>query len=180
MCVVAGCPTTKTVGRGLCRKHYLREYRTGDASTPPQRIRGDDEARYWSKVDRRGPDECWPWTAHSRKGYGLMRVAGVLLSAHRWAYERWIGPIPTGLQVCHSCDNPPCQNPAHWFLGTNDDNVADKMAKGRAPTRLTAAQVGQMRRLYKTGRRQVDLARSFGVTPSHVSRIVRGINRRYG
>lgn len=91
--------------------------------------------RFWAKVDRRGPDQCWPWTAYrNKKGYGQIKVGGKygqVISAHRVAHELLIGPIPDGLCVCHSCDNPPCCNPAHFWLGTNAENNADKVAKDR-------------------------------------------------
>lgn len=77
------------------------------------RIVGDDEARFWSKVDRRGPDECWPWVAPANKGYGRMRVGDGKVYAHRFAYELLVGPIPEGLQIDHLCRNRACCNPFH-------------------------------------------------------------------
>lgn len=83
---------------------------------------------FWAKVDRRGPDECWEWTTgRERYGYGH----SVLGTASRVAWELTNGPIPDGQRVLHSCDNPPCCNPRHLFLGTQLDNVRDMMAKGR-------------------------------------------------
>lgn len=94
------------------------------------------ETRFWRGVDKRGPSECWPWkgTAHSGK-YGHVgrggRNGGTVL-ASRVSYELHYGPIPDGLYVCHTCDNPPCVNPAHLFLGTQQDNVDDRVRKGRS------------------------------------------------
>lgn len=80
----------------------------------------------------RGPDECWPWTgAVTGKGYGKISLAYRHRNAHRVAFELWHGPIPDGLLVCHRCDNRPCCNPAHLFVGTAKDNAEDMMAKGR-------------------------------------------------
>jgi hypothetical protein len=88
-------------------------------------------ARFWSKVDRSG--DCWLWTATRRAdGYGQFRHAGEMHGAHRFSYEIERGPIPGGLMVLHRCDNPPCVNPAHLFLGTGVDNARDMVEKGRS------------------------------------------------
>jgi hypothetical protein len=97
-------------------------------------------ADFWPKVDKSGgPNACWPWlgvrmpqTATGSDDYGRFALAGRRVPAHRFAYEVAVGPIPEGLRVLHSCDNPPCCNPAHLSLGTDLDNMRDKIAKGRA------------------------------------------------
>jgi hypothetical protein len=89
---------------------------------------------FWAKVAR-GAD-CWEWGgARNTSGYGWFRFGPdrTPTGAHRVAYELSNGPIPDGLAVLHRCDNPPCVNPAHLFLGTNQDNVTDKVNKGRHP-----------------------------------------------
>ena len=91
-------------------------------------------ARFWPKVDKRGPDECWPWRAcrHPR-GYGKIGADAKTLVASRVAWEiAHQTQIPPGLFVLHSCDNPPCVNPAHLSLGTARDNLIDAISKGRA------------------------------------------------
>lgn len=94
--------------------------------TPP-------DVRLMSKVDKKQTG-CWEWTgAKRKKGYGSFQWGGKPWAAHRAAWTMFRGPIPEGLVVCHRCDNPPCINPDHLFIGTARDNVGDAIAKGRRP-----------------------------------------------
>jgi hypothetical protein len=94
--------------RGWCQKHYqrLRKFGHPDAT---KRIKGDDEARFWSYVDKRGPDECWLWTGGlDIGGYGVFAVSVGTgkknRKAHVWAYEHFIGPLPAGKpELDHAC-----------------------------------------------------------------------------
>jgi hypothetical protein len=110
-CVIGegDCSKTGKLTRGWCQKHYQRWQRCGDYYAVG-RIFGDDAARFWSYVDKRGPDECWPWTGYvSEAGYGVFSVGGNLLGAHVWAYEHFVGPVPEDKpeldHACHSNDD---------------------------------------------------------------------------
>lgn len=147
--------------------------------------------RFWVKVVRARDDQCWLWTASvDRGGYGFLsrgaRGDG-LVRAHRLSYELHKGPIPLGLYVLHTCDNRRCVNPGHLWLGTHADNQADMAAKRRSPhgeqhhnTRLTAAQVLDMRQRLANGERPKELAKVFGVHAVTVRAIGRGQQWRYG
>lgn len=96
-------------------------------------MRPSMEERFWSKVDLKGPDDCWEWQASKLPdGYGSFGVRSrVVDKAHRVSWVLKNGPIPDGMSVCHRCDNPPCVNPDHLFLGTQQDNMKDMVSKGR-------------------------------------------------
>ena len=146
--------------------------------------------RFWPKVDKRGVDECWKWLASTQKfGYGTFNLRGKIQLAHRISWMLHNGPIPKGKGyhgtcVLHHCDNPPCVNPKHLFLGTNNDNMADKVKKGRIANnigeqncnaKLTWEQVCEIRVRYaKGGITQTKLGDEFGVTNQNISDIIRG------
>ena len=145
--------------------------------------------RFWSRVDKRGPDDCWPWTGSAPRGYGQITddfPSRKAIRAHRLAYKLHYGSFLENQKVLHTCDNPPCVNPAHLFLGTDADNVRDMVKKGRQAkheqnggAKLTEEQVDRIRRDYIPrhpvyGQRAQ--GRRYGVSHAMIGYIVRGEN----
>jgi transposase len=124
-------------------------------------------------------NDCLVWIGcRTQAGYGLLSVNSKAQYVHRLTWRIANGPIPEGMCICHHCDNPPCVNVDHLFLGTQADNVADMAAKGRASRiarhkKLSKDKVIRMRALFATGNyRRRELATMFGV--SEVSSILSG------
>lgn len=112
------------------RQYHLKRRQQNPAWRPRSRPLAE---RFWEKVEKRGPTDCWPWLGgHDAEGYGFLYEAGRMQRAHRVAWTLTHGPIPGRQVCCHSCDNPTCCNPSHLFLGTNKDNTGDMWRKGRA------------------------------------------------
>jgi hypothetical protein len=152
-------------------------------------MHGSLEQRFWPKVSRTG--SCWLWTANRTRGrdgskrYGLIgagRRGEGTLYAHRVSWEIHNGPVPEGLKVLHTCDNPQCVRPDHLFLGTQADNIADMLAKGRrsrsgphpgtgAKSKLTDEQLRQLR-IDGTTHTMRQLAEKYGVSSGTVSNIL--------
>lgn len=138
--------------------------------------------RFWSKVDKRGPNECWPWLAcrNGKDGYGQFilkgRGPGRLGFAHRIAWELHHGrSFPEGKQACHSCDNRWCVNPTHIWPGTGSENMRDAYQKGRLKlqrrTKLLPDDVRLIRKLREQGTTQVELAKRYGVHTNTIRRV---------
>lgn len=140
--------------------------------------------RFWDKIDVRGPDECWPWTASTccPGGPGHFRVGSGVHLAPRLIWQWFVGPIPAGLCVLHTCDFPRCCNPRHHWLGTRADNNADKVAKGRqargrAVKRSNLADSDVLEIYSRKGRELIaGLAARFGVAESTVRNIHHGMS----
>jgi len=133
------------------------------------------EMRFWGKVDKSGgPDACWPWQgAITSHGYGCFTAGGKrVMGAHKAAYQYANGTlVPGGFEIMHSCDNRPCCNPRHLSTGTRQDNVDDKVRKGRQAKRggrkLTESSVREIRSL-RGIEGSGSLAKRFGVDQSHI------------
>lgn len=146
--------------------------------------------RFFRKVDMRGPDECWQWIGCKNvRGYGRFGIggrAGGTVLAHRASYQLFVGDIPTGMVVLHTCDNPSCVNPNHLTIGTQSDNLADMRIKrrhrwgerprgeGHRMAKLTLEQVNDIRTKRQQGRTIQSLADEFGVSGGNVHFIVSG------
>lgn len=153
-----------------------------------------DIARFWAKVDKRKDSECWLWNGRrDRLGYAKMDIRRHHTGGNNYPAARIAMMITTGecnpmLMVCHHCDNPPCVNPAHLFLGTALDNNRDSFDKGRAvkfkgnqlpQAILTPDAVREIRRLWATRRSVKDpmisrktLATRFGVSPWAIKHVI--------
>lgn len=163
--------------------------------------------RFWSKVDKSGPvvrsdlGECWVWKgSRSRFGYGRFPVEHRRqVYAHRFAYELAYGPIVLDLLVCHRCDNPPCVNPDHLFLGDNSDNIADRQSKNRQARReqivsnrrqafaddhlsakVPAATISLIRSMHAAGKTRREIASTLDLARMYVSDVVAGRRRKHG
>jgi len=118
-----------------------------------------------------GIDGCWHWIGNfGKKDYGQITKGNTTLRAHRVSYEFYKGPITDGLHVLHTCDNPSCVNPDHLFLGTNRDNVNDRIAKGRQGHKLKPNDVIQIRQILPT-HRDIDIGKMFGVSRKLINNI---------
>jgi len=185
-CKVAGCGRLHWAA-GYCSKHYNRLRTTGTLEDGPK-ARLPLSVRLWKSIDRRGADECWPWTAKRKTaGYGSIglgsRSSGSAL-AHRIVWELIHGPIPKssdhhGMVVMHTCDNRLCCNPNHLRLGRQSDNVRDMDLKGR---RVSAPKLGEKHHNAKLSEADViairnskasnaELAKRFKVTKENIGYI---------
>lgn len=145
------------------------------------------EDRFASRVKK--SEGCWEWLGYKRNGYGQFWMNGKHYQAHRAAYEFATGSIPSGMCVCHTCDNPSCVNPDHLFIGTHQDNMADRDSKGRlniqkgsdnSNAKLTDVDTHNIRSILQHIKRRgisAELAEIYGVNRSAISRVK--LNRTY-
>lgn len=186
--VVTGNPVGKTRKFfHLCGNHRC----VNPAHTLPDTL----ENRFNYLVDKNGPTQehmdtpCWKWKGYvTPSGYGKLSYRNKNLPAHRASMILAHGEIPDGKIVCHHCDNPPCTNPSHLYFGTGSDNAADNINRGRGYTvrgemvgnsRLTAADIIDIRQRVVSGETQSSIAKEYGVDPSHISNIINRKNWKH-
>lgn len=126
------------------------------------------------------PNECWGWGGNIPKhGYGQLSLRGVSFYAHRFMYEREIGPIPAGMFVCHHCDNPICSNPRHLFLGTANDNSQDAARKSRMLQKLSIREVIEIKKALEIGVHPRRIARKIRISRHNIEAIQEGLIHKY-
>ncbi len=145
---------------------------------------------YAGVIGSKQPNGCILWTkGKSTSGYGIISFRRVVqIRAHRLSYAIFVGPFPNDLNICHRCDTPACVNPTHLFVGTHQDNVDDRQAKGRSSTRkgdrchlskLRADDILAIRDLRAKGFRHWEIARFYGVKRSNIGAILKGISWKH-
>jgi len=178
------------------QREYQRAYqerkRNGEGPRPPGKPANTPDV-LWSKVDKRGEDECWNWMGYKNEdGYGRVQIKEWAYFAHRVIFNLVNPGIielnapksydETGF-LLHTCDNPSCCNPKHLWVGTHAENMADKVAKNRqnkfpADTgprcKLTMQQAREARKLRKEGIPTRELARRFGISLPSMKTLIRG------
>lgn len=184
-CSVDGCDR-KPIARGLCPGHYSRSHNGRPLDDQPLRryvVTDDLAVRLREYAPPGNPNECWEWTGSRNKGYGVFAVANSKVRvAHDVAWElHHQTHLPKGMLIRHTCDNPPCVNPAHLELGTHADNSDDKVSRGRQArgsrhgvAKLTERDIPIIRARYQSGIQQRLIAEEFGVTQGAISQILRG------
>lgn len=141
----------------------------------------------FEKKFQKGPS-CWLWSGClNEQGYGHFKVGQRVEKAHRVAWFVYRGDLPTGLCVLHTCDIPPCVNPAHLRLGTNRENVQDRVRKGRSAVlmrngkiKFTPEKMAEIRAALQAGERTSAVSRRYGIDAGYLSRVRRGLVRCYG
>lgn len=164
----------KHYSKGLCRRHYDRKRNSPEIPLDAPFL-GEWELSYRLSKHVRQEGDCLVWVgSRDRGGYGFTSDGTKTIKAHRLSYQIHKGPIPEGLLVMHSCDNPPCVNPAHLSVGTARDNTLDAVAKGRmvgsktGSAKLKEEDVLDIRARLAAGATCKELAAVYGVWPGAI------------
>lgn len=164
-------------------------------------IKQSDIERFWSHVDKKSESECWVWKKSlCQRGYGKFQVGGKTIKANRFSMVASGIEIPENMCACHSCDNPPCCNPNHLWVGSSADNQRDRAAKGRSskgernPSKthpelfrgennhahqLTSEAVSWLRENPPTGKNMNSEALKYSVSPSALRAAIVGSTWRH-
>ncbi len=155
-----------------------------DHLTVEVRLKKNTPEAFWRRVKKGEPSECWEWQGYTTElRYGQVAYEGSYWGVHRLAWYLTFGDIPQDMFICHMCDNPPCCNPSHLFVGTAEDNNHDMIGKGRMVVavgeernhKLTEQEVIAIRAEYATGRiSQRKLGAKYNVSGRNICTIVNG------
>lgn len=177
MCGVNNPPTRSSNPRKFCSRLCKGRYHSGYTGTAAMPL----SERLWMRVHKGAADECWPFRTAPTHKYGQIMDGYKPLLAHRVAYAITKGEIPDGMLVRHTCDNPPCCNPAHLVVGEPEDNSRDMVSRRRSArlwristTKLTDEQVVDLVQRRRGGEGSELLAEEFGVSRSHVNNLASG------
>jgi len=187
-CAVDGCERPY-FSLGWCQGHYQRVKTHGEPGTAYLRREGPEGRadRFWSKVAKGAPDECWEWQGtRDGDGYGVFtehdeaRVnKRVYRKAHQVAFEfehGWYPAAGSGLELRHLCGNRPCVNVAHLTPGTSQENTDDRLMHGAK--QLSYAQACEIRERLAKGEVGRRLAEEFGVCPATITHIKQGVTHK--
>lgn len=164
---------TNCGNKDCVRPEHLKVVKHGNPSSLSE--------KFWPYVDK--TDGCWIWKGTISRGRGLIQQNFPRKShkAHRVSWILHNGAIPDGLLVCHKCDNGLCVNPKHLFLGTTQDNIADKVKKGRQyrgnrhhNAKLTFEKAQEIRKLFSEGRTRREMCLMYSVSPATIASVVFG------
>lgn len=178
LCQIDGCGKDAR-HLGWCVAHYKRYNKYGNPTAGSSSHYKTPDVAFMARSVM-NDSGCIEWTGScDRKGYGQLRIGGKLVKAHRYAVERKNGPIASGMVVMHTCDNPKCVNVDHLRVGTQTDNVRDMDIKGRRVNNQCRGMASynakitddDVKAIRSDKRRQVDIAASYGIAQTVVSKI---------
>lgn len=180
VCRIDGCYRIINTPATVCKSCSDAKYEGRKYPVAPF-IKRTPVEYFWFKTNK--TNGCWLWSGSvSSYGYGKMKIDGKQFSAHRFSWEIHIGVIDDGLCVCHTCDTPLCVNPAHLFLGTNQENSYDRHEKGRTKgafpsgdkhpmSKLSTENVISIKKRLEDGEAHKDIAKDFGVQREAITKI---------